>query len=515
MISDTHIPEFMDSRDPSTPRLQTILFLCQLILFTWISTDPVALAQPGHPNVLMIVVDDMNDWVGCLGNYPGIKTPNIDRLAARGLLFTNAHCPAPVCNPSRVATLTGLRPSTTGIYDNSIVWHEALSNPTTLPMYFLSHGYHVVGGGKVNHHTPTFNRKSDWNQYFDQIFDSHYQDQLARGLDVSNYQWPPNFPLNGLSSVRSLSKPPKNPSEFDWGAWDKNDAEMGDGRMVEWAVQFLKERPNKPFFLAAGIYRPHLPFYAPRKYFEMYPREEIQLPLLKENDLDDLPEAGKRMAKDRSEDFTLVVREGKYRDLVQAYLASVSYADALIGRLLDALDESDNARNTIIILWSDHGWHFGEKQHLHKFTLWERSTHIPWIIAAPGVTTPKTRSDRPVGLIDLFPTLNELCNLPSLPHLEGVSVVPLLKDPSLAWSRPALTTHGRANHALRTERWRYIRYADGSEELYDHQNDSLEWNNLANSPKFRAIKEELSKYLPTENALALKGSKKTKGRQIE
>ena len=463
----------------------------------------------------MIVVDDMNDWVGCLGGHPQVKTPNIDRLAKRGLLFTNAHAAAPVCNPSRVATLTGRRPGSTGIYGNETSWIEALPDVPTIPQHFKANGYHVVGGGKVNHHMPGFNRRTDWHDYFDQVFDSHYQDQLARGLDVKKFTWPAGFPLNQLAAVKTFSKPPQNANEFDWGAFNKTDREMGDGQMVEWAVKFLAQPTKQPFFLAAGIYRPHLPFYAPRKYFEMYPLDQITLPPIKADDCDDLPEAGKQMAADRRDDYELVMKEGRHRELVQAYLASITFGDALIGQLLDALDASPAAKNTIVVLWSDHGWHLGEKRHLHKFTLWERSTRVPFIIAAPGITAADSRTARPVGLIDLFPTLNELCALPAITALDGISFVPLLKDPTQVWDKPALTTHGQGNHALRTERWRYIRYADGGEELYDHTNDPNEWHNLATKPEFETLKSELAKSLPKTDAAALGSRKKRKEKQLE
>jgi arylsulfatase A-like enzyme len=461
------------------------------------------------PNVLMIVVDDMNDWVGCLGGHPQVQTPNIDRLAQRGLLFTNAHVPAPVCNPCRVSVMTGRKPSSTGIYANDVNWHEAVPGITSLPSHFKANGYHVVGGGKVNHHMPGFNRRSDWHDYFDQVFDSHYQDQLARGLQVKNFQWPSGFPLNQIEAVRAFSKPPKNANEFDWGPFDLADHEMGDGKLVEWATQFLAAPPQEPFFLAAGIYRPHLPFYAPRKYFNLYPLDQIIPPEIKEDDCDDLPSSGKAMAADRREDLELVIRAGKYREMLQAYMANISFADALIGQLLDALDASPAAKNTIIVLWSDHGWHLGEKQHLHKFTLWERSTRVPYIIVAPGVTSANVRCRRPVALVDTFPTLNELCSLPMDEGLDGTSLVPLLKDPQLEWDRPALTTHGRGNHALRTERWRYIHYSDGGEELYDHTADPNEWHNLAAKPEFATVKTELARSLPQTDAATL-GPKKQK-----
>ena len=278
--------------------------------------------------------------------------------------------------------------------------------------------------------------------------------------------------------------------------------------MVQWAVDFLNQTPGKPFFLAAGIYRPHLPFYAPRKYFDLYPPESIHLPEKRDDDLDDLPQAGKAMAAQRREDYELVMKAGKYRELLQAYLASVSFADAMVGRLLDALEQSGHADRTIVVLWSDHGWHLGEKQHLHKFTLWERSTRIPFVVVVPGVTRERSVCRKPVGMIDLFPTLNELCELPDVDGLSGQSIVPLLTNPNRAWDRPALTSHGQGNHALRSERWRYIRYADGSEELYDHSKDPNECTNLATRREFAGIKTDLARWLPDKDAKPRKRKKK-------
>jgi arylsulfatase A-like enzyme len=242
----------------------------------------------------------------------------------------------------------------------------------------------------------------------------------------------------------------------------------------------------------------------------MYPLDRITLPVVKADDLADVPAGGQRMAADRRGDLELVMQEGKYRELLQAYLANITYCDALVGRLLEALAAGPAANNTIIVLWSDQGWHLGEKNHLHQFTLWERSTRVPFLVVAPGVTRPQTRTTRAVGLIDLFPTLNELCALPPVANLDGQSLVPLLRDPQLAWDRPALTTHGRGNHALRSERWRYIRYEDGGEELYDHASDPHEWTNLAGKPEFAAVKADLAKSLPKTDApaLASRGKKK-------
>ena len=452
-----------------------------------------------RPNVLMIILDDLNDWVGCLEGHPHAHTPNIDRLAEEGMLFSNAHCAAPVCNASRVATLTGRRPGSTGIYDNRVRWHEALPEVVTIPSYFKSQGYHVAGGGKVYHHMPGFNRPSDWHEYFDQQFDGHYQAGLHGGLDVTNFRYPSGFPLNGLANVKAMQRPPRNPREFDWGPLSKLDAKTGDGKLTEWAVNFLKRKQERPFFLSVGIYRPHLPFYAPQKYFDLHPLESATLPALKQDDLLDLPKVGLDFAAQRREDFELVVRSGKHAELVRAYLASVSFADAMVGRLLDVLKKTGQQENTLVVLWSDHGWHFGEKQHLHKFTLWERATRIPFILSVPGMPRRGEICEQPVGMLSLFPTLGELCHLPPVEGLDGQSFANLIKNPMGKRERPALISHGKGNHALRTDRWRYIRYADGGEELYDHRTDPNEWHNVAGQPEFLKIKEDLAWWFPVDD----------------
>ena len=485
-----------------------LTFFSAVLVLLPAGLQAASMPTPAHPNVLMIIADDLNDWVGCLGGHPEVKTPNIDRLARRGLLFANAHCAAPVCNPSRVATLTGRRPSTTGIYDNSAVWHEVMPGVATIPQHLQASGYYTAGGGKVYHHMPGFNRPSDWNEYFDQVFDGHYQARLAKGENVKDFTWPDGFPLNGLPEVKALARPPRNAREFDWGPFDKPDGEMGDGQMAQWAERLLAAPPKQPFFLAAGIYRPHLPWYAPRKYFDMYPPERITPPPIKADDLDDVPEAGRRIAEQRRGDLELVRHSGQYQRILQAYLASVTFCDAMVGRLLDALDAGPAAKNTIIVFWSDNGWHFGEKQHLHKMTLWARSTRLPLIIVAPGITREGTRTSRPVSFMDLFPTLNDLCGLPQPAGLEGTSLLPLLKDPGRAWNRPALVTYLRGNHAVCSERWRYIRYADGGEELYDHESDPNEWTNLAGRPELASVRAELATWLPATNAPAVSSRKK-------
>lgn len=252
-------------------------------------------------------------------------------------------------------------------------------------------------------------------------------------------------------------------------------------------------------FLASGISKPHLPWYVPQKYFDLYPLESVTLPTINENDLDDVPPAAVHMAKPDG-DHRKVIEHDQWRRAVQGYLASISFADAVLGRILNAYDASPWKDNTIIVLWSDHGWHLGEKLHWRKFSLWEEATRNALMIVAPGVTTPGSRSHQAVDLMGVYPTLTELCGLPERAEIEGASLVPLLRNPDAERKRPALTTFGQGNHSIRAERWRYTRYNDGGEELYDHSDDPLEWTNLATRPEYTAIKKELAQWLPKHNA---------------
>jgi arylsulfatase A-like enzyme len=274
---------------------------------------------------------------------------------------------------------------------------------------------------------------------------------------------------------------------------------MPDYRTASWAAGFLAHKQDRPFFLAVGFIKPHLPFYAPRKYFYLYPLDKVELPKVLANDLDDVPPAGVRLARPEG-DHKKVVAAGQWKKAVQAYLACVSFADAQVGRVLEALAAGPHAGNTVVVLWGDHGWHLGEKQHWRKFALWEEATRTTFIVTAPGLAGAGRRCGRTVSLMDVYPTLTELCGLKPRPGPEARSLVPLLRDPGREWGHPALTTHGRNNHAVRSERWRYIRYADGSEELYDHDADPLEWKNLAGDAKYAAVKKELAGHLPKVNA---------------
>jgi arylsulfatase A-like enzyme len=378
----------------------------------------------------------------------------------------------------------------------------------TLPEHFRANGYVVHGGGKLFHHTPGFNPPEQWHFYFNQVFDDPWhRAEPGDPLPVSTSHWPAGFPLCGLENVRTGQRPPANPREFDWGPFQQDDLAMGDGQMVVWARQFLQQSHDRPFFLATGIFRPHLPWYAPEPYFDLYPLDDIRLPEVPEDDLDDIPAAGQKMAVYRGDEWRYVKDQHRWKECVQAYLASISFADALVGQLIDELNRSPYADNTIVVLWSDHGWHLGEKHHWHKFTLWEESTRVPLIISAPQTTPAGSRTRQPVSLMDLYPTLIELCNLPANSQLEGISLVPLLKDPSGDSPRPALTTHGPGNHAVRSLHHRYIRYADGSEELYDHRADPDEWTNLADQPQYVDLKRQLATGMPTQNAKVAPGKR--------
>jgi len=453
-------------------RLNISLFLLAII--------PIGAIAAEKPNVLFIAVDDLNDWVGHLGGHPQAATPNIDRLASRGVAFTRAYCSAPLCNPSRVSLLTGIEPSKSGVFGNGEKLREHLPNAITLMQYLRSNGYVAKGGGKIFHGA---NRNGD-----PESWDYYHRVKPVRARPERNEKLPRN-------------------AWAPWGPLTINDDQMLDGMVVNWAISELEQEHEKPFFLACGFTKPHLPWYVPKEYFDLHPLDKIVLPKTLDTDRDDLPEFGLRLAKEvhtvstgknfskHGEDHTMVLKHNQWPRAVQSYLATISFVDHHVGRLLDALDRSKHADNTIVVLWGDHGWHLGEKQHWRKHALWETSTRTTLCIAAPGVPEEQV-CDRTVSLIDLYPTLLELCGLPARDGIDGESIVPLLKNPQRAWNRPALMTFGRGNHAVRTERWRYIHYHDGGEELYDHEKDPDEWRNLAGSSEHASTILKLRASLP-------------------
>jgi len=443
-----------------------------------------SLPAADRPDVLFIAVDDLNDWTTYLGGHPQAKTPNIDRLVARGTAFTNSHCAAPACNPSRAALMSGLRPWTTGIYTNGDPAQGVLKDVNTLNRHFLAQGYNTLGGGKIYHGYGSEGRDDTWTEWAG-LFPSINEHEANR---------------NGLGR-----------GHFDWGAVKGQASDMGDYKLTDWAIQHLKTAPTeKPLFLAVGYVKPHLPWYVPQEYFDRFPLAEIQLPVTKDDDLADIPPPGIKMAGPEG-DHAAVLKGDQWKKAVQAYLATISFLDDQVGRLLEGLEASPRKDKTIIVWWTDHGWALGEKQHWRKFALWEETTRTSFAITAPGVSKPGSVCKAPVDYTHIYPTLCELTGLPVPEHVKGPSLVPLLKNPEQAWNHVAVCSHGKGNHAARDSRWRYIRYADGSEELYDHSQDPYEWTNLASDVGMSEVKARLAAVFPKEEAPPTSGGKGGRG----
>lgn len=452
-----------------------------------------------RPNVLLIAVDDLNDWVGFLDGHPQIQTPNMDRLAKRGVVFSNAHCAAPLCCPSRAAVFSGRQPFQTGVYKNQHQIRKLHPDLVLLPEYFRSHGYRTKGAGKLMH-----------RKYADLYDDSFFPEQRWSPYASKEPQLPQDEswlamrPLNNMPNDRQRLQPGKF-SSFDWGAVPVLDDEMGDGKVARWAADQLLDESSldKPFFLAVGFYRPHIPLYAPPKYFELYPTDSTVLPQVLPDDLNDVGGAAISLAHSIQTAglHKSVLQQGQWKVAVAAYLACVSFVDAQIGDMLDALDNGPHATNTIVVLWSDHGWHLGEKEHWGKTTGWERSTRVPLVIVPPISEGAKyktgSRCEETVGLIDIYPTLVDMCDFDSKPGLDGVSLVPQLSNPALKTNRAVITTVEKGTYSIRNKRWRLIQYSDGSKELYDHQEDPHEWTNLIEDKRYDAVREGLARSLPS------------------
>ena len=447
-----------------------------ILLIPFLLSANPAVAEIGEkPNVLLIAIDDLNDWVGCLGGHPQAVTPNIDRLAARGMLFTNAHCQGTLCNPSRISLLWGMRPSSTGFYDNHYAIGkepEFLKNHVSLPAHFAANGYETLTAGKVFHSGTA------------------PQSQVI-GPD-------PGYWRSGLDKAKHTD--PRWHAIWDFGPQSYDETEFTDHIIASWAAERLGEKRGKPFFLSVGFYRPHVPFFPPARVHATF--ADVKLPPVKPDDWDDIPAAAAKLTLTNPKIPTheWMKQDGRWLEAVHCYLACIKWTDEQVGRLLDALDKGPNADDTIIVLFSDHGYHLGEKQRWEKFSLWERTTHVPLIVSVPGGLAGKT--DRPAELLGIYPTLIALCGLTPNPGLEGVSLKPLLENPDAAWDHAAVSTLGQGNHAVRDGRWRYIRYADGSEELYDHLSDPNEWHNLVVAglkPEQAEAIARLGKFLPSRN----------------
>lgn len=446
----------------------------------------LALAQSAaaaeRPNVLFIAIDDLNHWVGHLQRNKQTKTPHIDKLASQGVTFSKAYCLAPACNPSRAALMSGQRPSTTGCYLNSQNWRGGIKEDILLNSHLAKNGYGVFGAGKI-YHGPG-DRGGHWDDYFPGSGNTRMHPD-AKNTGVDGIQF---YPLAS------------------------SDEDMADYKVVSYGIDQLNKKHEKPFFLAIGLVKPHMPFSVPKKWYDQFPLDSIELPPHRTDDLDDVPPSGVKMA---GGDHAKIVASGRWKEAVQAYLATIAFCDSQVGRLLEALDKSAYRDNTIVVLWSDHGWSLGEKSHWRKFALWEEPTRTVFTWRVPGVTKPGGVCAGTVDYSCIYPTICSLTGLQAPTHLDGREITSLLKDPAAAWDHPAITTHGMNNHTVRTAAWRYIRYANGEEELYDSTNDPLEYKNLASSPEHAARIKELAAHLPKTNAenLPMKAGEGKKGKK--
>lgn len=486
--------------------------MCLVLSFASLSQAAEHGASMSKPNVLFLSIDDLNDWIGAMGGHPQAFTPHMDKLCQQGVLFTNAHCSQAVCTASRNSLLSGIHPSTSGWYSSTAsmrkTYDSVMGDHKMLPQHFKDNGYKTLAAGKVFHQGV-----SDYKERTDDFWDvtgSGYkvpQRLLERGEGYGGKHFYP-FPKNGSQIIDRYGKDFDDGNSLCYGALDRDDmpnGKMYDELIADWAVDQLQQDHDKPFFMAVGFVRPHVPYTAPKEYFDLYDLEKIQVPEFPADEMSDIPMMGKSIAFGtiKTGDHYAVVNlsDTYWKEMVYGYLACVSFVDAQAGRVLNALAESKHAGNTIVVLWSDHGQHLGEKKHWRKQALWEESTRVPLVFKVPGVSTAGTRSSQVVSLLDLYPTLVELCDLPPAVKLQGQSLVPLIEDPSAKRDRPVLSSWYYGNYSVRSNDWRYVRYRDGSEELYDHRNDPGEHNNLAGNPECAGVIADHKKWLPKSDAL--------------
>ena len=483
------------------------LLIIALILGTGCQKKPVK-----QPNVLFISIDDLNDWEGTMGGNPQAITPNLDKLFETGVLFTNAHCSQAVCTASRNSLLSGIHPSISGWYSSTgamqKTYNEVMGDHKMLPQYFKDNGYKTLAVGKI-FHSGVSDYKDKTEAFWDEIAPNYKvpKDLKDRGDGYGGTHFYP-FPKDGSQIVNHYGEEFADGHSLCYGALDREDmpgGKMFDELISEWAVEKLQEDHEKPFFMAIGFVRPHVPYTAPKEYFDLYNLDDIKIPEVPDNEMSDIPNMGKSVAFGtiKTGDHYAVVNlsDTYWKELVYGYLACVSFVDDQAGKVIEALENSKYADNTIVVLWSDHGQHLGEKKHWRKQALWEESTKVPLYFKLPGQKTRGLKSNQVVSLLDIYPTLVDLCNLPDAPKLQGESLVSLIKNPDLEQERYVLNTWYYKNHAVRSNNWRYIHYRDGSEELYNHQNDPGEHINLAGDPQYAEVVVEHKKWLPETDAL--------------
>lgn len=438
------------------------------------------------PNVLLVMFDDLNTNTGFFGDRAA-KTPHLDRFAARSTVFTNAHCSIAVCNPSRASMLTGMPPWSTGVWSQPHdKLRECCPGAVTIPSFFKEAGYISVGTGKIFDSAKPDPRS--WDEYL--FWDP---EAAQRGGVERYYDEPTPLPAKRPATIYAE----KYGQNIDFGPVDADVESMPDHIVVSKAQEFLQGTPDKPFFLAVGLHKPHLPWYLPQRYFDAFPLDSIEMPFAPPNDLDDVPAAGRKLVEERGGSsftrFPEVVANGDEKRWVQAYRASVMFADEEFGRLIDALDASPHADNTIVVVTSDHGFHLGQKQHLHKLTLWDNATRVPLLVRLPKQESAMVR-DEVISLLDVFPTLIDLAGLTNdgRASLAGHSLRPLMETvDKVSWPDGVINSVSPHDHSLRTSRWRFTRYADGSEELYDLRDDPHELRNLAGDESHAEQRDQL------------------------
>ena len=455
--------------------------VCVLLAMTLIASK--AEAKDRRPDIVFIVVDDLNDWVGCLGGHPGTKSPNIDQLASSGMLFTQAYCNSPQCRPSRTSFNHGVYPFRTGTYFNARYRKETKMSTPSMQQFLADKGFRVSIGGKVFHGSGP------------KIEGAAIQKRL-----------PDPKPPKGKDNFGGL-KPPN-----DGYPLDTTDEQMGDYKLSQWAIQQWNQVTDQPVFMSVGFFRPHRPLQVPKSWFGHFPLESITRPA-EPNGVDDwadMPEFARRLARTHAHkplhkglsDHEFIVANQQWDLTIQAYQASVAFVDHQIGHLLKALKNNPRGRDTYIVLVSDHGWHLGEKKHWCKGAIWEQTTHIPFIVHGPGVTQ-GSRCSQPVSLIDIYPTLLDFAGYDIPKWVDGTSVkAQLIKADTPR--PPVISSYGEGNTSIRTQHWRYIRYEDGSEELYDHRVDPNEWTNQAENPEHAKVKKRMAKLIPREQHAGLK-----------
>ena len=454
-------------------------------------TEPIGdqARQSQRPNILMIAVDDLNDWIEPLGGHPQSQTPALASLASKGMNFQNAHCQSPLCNPSRTSLITSIRPSTSGIYGLGPWFREveSLRNAVTLPQHFRRSGYQTYCGGKIYH--------------------SHHGHRSSNQAESEFDHWGPQGGPGVMPQAKLVGETPNGNNPWvDWGVFPHQDSEKGDWIVADWAVKTIGEMSDeKPFFMAVGFFLPHVPCHVTQKWWDLYPEETLILPKMKNRERNGcslfswylhwkLPEPT----------LAWLVEKNQHKSLVRSYLASITFMDSQIARVLEALERSRFADNTIVVLWSDHGWHLGEKEITGKTTLWERSTHVPLIFAGPGIKP--GNCDQPVELLDVYPTLAELAGIAAPKEVQGVSLVAQIREPDLARKTPAITEHNPGNFGVRDREFRLIHYADGSEEMYHLVDDPNEFHNLIDDPRYQERAASLRRFIPERWASLAPGS---------